>query len=269
MQAPAPHGTSRHGPRRHCEMLFRFVPVSQIGTLQCRKSVSCDSSANICRFPAPMEQTMIDYHDGQRRLQDHFDTRRLADRLDQTVVHDVISPDDRAFIESRDFFFLSTVDAAGQPNCSFKAGPTGFVRVLDDRTIAFPSYDGNGMFMSMGNLLANPKLGMLFIDFERPNRLRFNGSATIDLDDPLRGDWPGADFIVRVTARQLFPNCPRYIPRFQRVADSPNIPQAGQEAPFANWKQIDFIRDSLPAPDLAKVSALPTITIEDFIASIK
>lgn len=212
---------------------------------------------------------MSTFHDGQRRLQDHFDTRRLADRLDQTVVHDVISDDDRAFIESRDFFFLSTVDADGQPTCSFKAGPAGFVQVIDERTIAFPSYDGNGMFMSMGNLLANPKLGILFIDFEKPNRLRFNGSATIDLDDPLRAQWHDAQFIVRVRASQLFPNCPRYIPRFQRLADSAHIPQPGRDAPFAEWKQIDFIRDSLPAADLAKVGELPTITIQDFIDSIK
>ncbi len=212
---------------------------------------------------------MSSFHEGQRQLQDRFDTRRLADRLDQTILHDVISPDDKAFIESRDFFFISTVDASGQPTCSFKAGPAGFVRVLDEKTIAFPSFDGNGMFMSTGNLLANPKLGILFIDFERPNRLRFNGTATIDLDDPLRSEWHEAQFVVRVSAGQLFPNCPRYIPRFTRVADSPNIPQPGRETPVANWKQIDFIRDSLPAGDLKVVEALPVITIEDFIASIK
>ena len=211
---------------------------------------------------------MSSFHQGQRSLQDKFDSRRLADRLEQTIVHDVITADEAAFIASRDFFFLSTVDGEGQPQCSFKGGPAGFVKVIDERTVAFPCYDGNGMFMSMGNLLANPKLGLLFIDFEKPNRLRLNGTASIIENDPLLGEYHEAQFVVRVAVRQLFPNCPRYIPRFSRVEASPHIPRAGRETPFANWKQIDFIRDSLPGKDLKQVEQLPTITIEDFIASI-
>jgi predicted pyridoxine 5'-phosphate oxidase superfamily flavin-nucleotide-binding protein len=212
---------------------------------------------------------MSSYHEGQRQLQDRFDSRRLADRLDQTIIHDTITPDDRAFIESREFFFLSTVDAEGQPNCSFKGGPAGFVKVMDERTIAFPSYDGNGMFLSMGNLLANPRVGILFIDFERPSRLRLNGTASIDHDDPLIGEFHEAQFVVRVTVKQIFPNCPRYIPRLQRVEDSPYVPRPDRDTPFPNWKQIDFVRDTLPAKDLSRVSELPPITIEEFVASIK
>lgn len=209
------------------------------------------------------------FHDGQRSLQDKFDSRRLADRLEQTIIHDTITPDDAAFIASRDFFFLATVDGSGQPQCSFKGGAPGFVKVIDEQTIAFPCYDGNGMFMSMGNLLANPQLGLLFIDFEKPNRLRLNGTASILDDDPLLRDYHEAQFVVRVTVKQLFPNCPRYVPRLARVETSPYVPQAGCETPFANWKQIDFIRDALPAKDLAVAEQLPAITIEDFVASIK
>ncbi|MBK7235933.1 MAG: pyridoxamine 5'-phosphate oxidase family protein [Sterolibacteriaceae bacterium] len=211
---------------------------------------------------------MSSFHDGQRSLQDKFDTRRLADRLDQTIVHDAITAEEAAFINRRDFFFLATVDGQGQPQCSFKGGAAGFVKVIDEHTIAFPCYDGNGMFMSMGNLLANPQVGLLFIDFEKPNRLRLNGSASIIDDDPLLAEYHEAQFIVRVTVKQLFPNCPRYIPRFARVEASPYLPKVDSETPFANWKQIDFIRDSLSGKDLKKVEQLPSITIEEFVASI-
>src|ERR1700712_300822 len=109
------------------------------------------------------------YHDGSRRLQDRFDTRRLADRLDERFVQQAaIDADDRAFIERMDMFFLATADADGHPQCSYKGGDPGFVRVLDEHTVAFPNYDGNGMYLSMGNLLANPHVGLLFIDWECP-----------------------------------------------------------------------------------------------------
>src|SRR4029079_2592867 len=92
------------------------------------------------------------YHEGSRALQDRFDTRRLADRLADRLWTDTIDDGDRAFIESADMFFLATADEQGRPNCSYKGGDPGFVRVLDERTIAFPNYDGNGMYLSMGNL---------------------------------------------------------------------------------------------------------------------
>ena len=122
----------------------------------------------------PGAPTMATYHHGSRELQDRFDTRRLADRLDERFVQRAsIGADDRAFIERMDMFFLATADADGSPQCSYKGGDPGFVRVLDEHTVMFPNYDGNGMFLSMGNLLVNPRAGMLFIDFaaERPSRL--------------------------------------------------------------------------------------------------
>src|SRR5690606_24138939 len=126
--------------------------------------------------------------------QDRFDTRRLADRLAETAT-DVLDGY-RAFIEARDMFFLATVDADGQPQCSYKGGDPGFVRVLDAHTIAFPSYDGNGMFLSLGNLTANPAVGLLFVDFEGGSRLRVNGTAHVDPDDPLIDTYPGAQVVV-------------------------------------------------------------------------
>ena len=149
------------------------------------------------------------YHDGTRRLQDRFDTRRLADRIEDRIVRDHIDADDRAFIEARDMFFLATADADGKPQSSYKGGDPGFVRVLDERTIAFPSYDGNGMYLSVGNALVNPHVGLLFIDFEGRKRLRLNGVASVADDDPLLADYPEAQMIVRVRATEVFPNCPR------------------------------------------------------------
>jgi uncharacterized protein len=194
------------------------------------------------------------YHDGNRRLQAAFDTRRLADRLEAVKVRDHIDEGDRAFIESLDMFFLATADAEGRPTCSYKGGDPGFVRVLDARTLAFPNYDGNGMYLSMGNLLVNPHVGMLFIDFisKRPSRLRLNGTATIDEDDPLTAAWPGAQFAVRVHAREVFPNCPRYIHRMALVERSRFVPREETEVPVPEWKRTSWACDVLPANDPAR-----------------
>lgn len=191
------------------------------------------------------------YHDGQRRLQERFDTTRLADRLEQVKVHAAITDDDRAFIEARDMFFLATADADGRPNCSYKGGDPGFVRVVNPATIAFPNYDGNGMYLSMGNLLANPHVGLLFLDFERQRRLRLNGSASIDPADPLLPGFPEAQFIVRVAVREVFPNCPRYIHRYRLEERSAFVPHAGCETPVPDWKRSDWARDVLSRGDPA------------------
>src|SRR3954453_7370576 len=195
------------------------------------------------------------YHPGARRLQDRFDTRRLADRLDgRFLPRPVIDADDRAFIERMDMFFRATADAEGRPQCSYKGGDPGFVHVLDEGTVAFPNYDGNGMYLSMGNLLVNPDVGMLFVDFtaERPSRLRLNGVATIDERDELAAAWPGAQFVVRVTATQVFPNYPRYIHRMALVERSRFVPHEEQPVPVPAWKRTDWACDVLPADDPAR-----------------
>lgn len=186
------------------------------------------------------------YHDGSRRLQDHFDSRRLADRLEEVKVHAAITESDRAFIESRDMFFLATVAPDGWPSCSYKGGDPGFVRVVDDVTVAFPCYDGNGMFLSMGNVLATARVGMLFIDFESPKRLRLEGTATLHFDDPLLGGWPGAQLVARVAVVRLFPNCPRYIHHYALVERSKYVPHAGEAPPVPDWKRSDWARDVVP-----------------------
>jgi uncharacterized protein len=189
------------------------------------------------------------YHAGSRALQERFDTRRLADRIDEKFRSSpVIDAGDRAFIERMDMFFLATADAHGEPQCSYKGGDPGFVRVLDERTVAFPNYDGNGMFLSMGNVLQNPHVGMLFIDFvsARPSRLRLNGTASIDERDELVDQYPAAQFIVRVRATEVFPNCPRYIHRMALVERSRFVPRSGREAPVPDWKRSAWACDVLP-----------------------
>jgi uncharacterized protein len=197
------------------------------------------------------------FHAGNRDLQDRFDSRRLADRLAERAAERsvAIRDDDRAFIEACDMLFVATADAEGRPNCSYKGGDPGFVRVIDEQTVAFPSYDGNGMFISAGNALANPNVGLLFLNLDTGRRLRFNGEASIDLDDPLLAEFPGADFVVRVRARQIFGNCPRYVHKYQLVERSRYVPHADEEPPIPDWKRLDAFRDVLPRGDPAR--ALP------------
>jgi predicted pyridoxine 5'-phosphate oxidase superfamily flavin-nucleotide-binding protein len=194
------------------------------------------------------------YHEGMRRLQDRFDTRRLADRLAERLARAEFSDEDRAFIESRTLFFLATADARGRPDCSYKGGAAGFVRVTGPTELAFPSYDGNGMFRSLGNVLVNPAVALLFVDLERPQRLRINGSARIDSADPLLGRCAGAQAIVRVQALRIFPNCPRYIHRMRLVELSPYAPRAGHAPPVPVWKRSDAFRDVLARDDPARAT---------------
>ena len=192
------------------------------------------------------------YHDGSRGLQDRFDSRRLADRLaERFMAEAVIEPEDRAFIEKMDMFFLATADAEGRPQCSYKGGAPGFVQVVDERTLQFPNYDGNGMFLSAGNVAVNPHVGLLFIDFvaARPSRLRVNGIASIE--ERASSD-VGAQFVVRVRVTQVFPNCPRYIHRMALVERSRFVPEAGREAPVPDWKRSEWACDVLPAGDPAR-----------------
>ena len=192
------------------------------------------------------------YHEVSRRLQDAFDTRRLADRLDERFVQrGFIDDADRAFIEARDMLFLATADADGRPQCSYKGGDPGFVRVLDERTLRFPTFDGNGMFLSLGNVQVNPHVGLLFIDFRQRKRLRLSGVATHSDDDPLLAEYPEAQFLWRVAATEVFPNCPRYIHHYELVERSRFVPRAECKTPVPAWKTRDWANDVLASDDPA------------------
>src|SRR5689334_21695022 len=192
------------------------------------------------------------YSVAARALQDRFDTRRLADRVVEVQVHDRFTAKDATFIERLDMFFLATVGAEGQPTCSYKGGDPGFVTVVDGQMLAFPNYDGNGMYLSMGNVDATQRVGLLFIDFEHPRRLRVEGTAELRHDDPLLARYPDAQFVVRVRAERIYPNCPRYIHKHQLVERSAFLPRVGVAAPIPDWKQTEWARDVLPANDPAR-----------------
>lgn len=189
------------------------------------------------------------YHHASRQLQDKFDSRRIADRLEQVQVHACFTDEDRGFISRCAMFFLATADAEGRPDCSYKGGMPGFVRVIDEHTLAFPDYNGNGMFRSLGNLLLNPHVGLLFIDLANPERLRVNGLATVHENDPLLSEYAGALAIVRVRATHIFPNCPRYIHRMKLINHSVYVPREGHTPPVPGWKRWDEFRSLLPKSD--------------------
>lgn len=197
-------------------------------------------------------------------LQQDFDTRNLADAVRENIVGTEITTEHRGFIESRDMFFLTTIDHHGYPTCSYKGGGPGFLKVVDSHTLAFPSFDGNGMFLSMGNITANNKVGMLLIDFETPHRVRIHGNASIDRNDALLQSFHGAELVVRVAITSIFVNCPRYIHRYQRLDRSKYVPQPDQPTPPPQWKRIDGLGSALPARDRHIPATLGTITPEQY-----
>jgi predicted pyridoxine 5'-phosphate oxidase superfamily flavin-nucleotide-binding protein len=192
------------------------------------------------------------FGDSHRQLQHEFDTERLADRIEERLFREHIASDDRVFIERLDMFFLATADAAGHPNSSYMGGDPGFVRVLDPHTLVFPNYDGNGMYISMGNTIQNPHVGLLFIDFENQKRLRLNGLARIEPAASVTPPYPEAQFVVKVAVLQVFPNCPRYIHKLQLVERSKFVPHAAATTPVPGWKRMDWACDVLPANDAAR-----------------
>jgi predicted pyridoxine 5'-phosphate oxidase superfamily flavin-nucleotide-binding protein len=187
------------------------------------------------------------YHEGNRQLQDAFGSRALADRLDEKLRHDRFTEGDAAFIAAQPFFFLATADAEGRPDCSFKGGPPGFAQVVAPDLLVFPDYDGNGMFKSLGNIAANPHVGLLFIAMgEKPGRVRVNGRAEVVRDDPAMAAIPGAQLLVKVTPTDIFPNCPRYIPQMTMAAASPYVPAADAAPVEPKWKAFPDFADVVP-----------------------
>jgi predicted pyridoxine 5'-phosphate oxidase superfamily flavin-nucleotide-binding protein len=197
------------------------------------------------------------YHEGQRELQDRFDTRRLADRLAESA-SGTFSEALANFVETRDMFFIASADADGSPDCSYKGGDPGFVRVIDDGTLVFPVYDGNGMFRTLGNVTVNPRVGLLFIDFETGTRLRVNGDATVDLESPLVASYPGAQCVVRVLARTIFANCRRYVHEYRKVSPSPFVPRGDVDPPVPDWKVDPYFDGTLPIDDAARDPQRPS-----------
>lgn len=193
----------------------------------------------------------LQYSDESRKLQDQFDTRRLADRLVEVKVHNEFTAADKEFIQARDMFFLATVDHHGQPTCSYKGGDPGFVAILDQSTLAFPNYDGNGMYLSMGNVSQTSRVGMLFVDFEEQRRMRVEGIANLVFEGDLIERYPECQFVVQVQATAIYPNCPRYVHQYKLAKRSPFVPRNNVKTPTPEWKRTDWARDVLAANDPA------------------
>ena len=200
----------------------------------------------------------------QRTLQATRQTTKLADRLLEASVTSSLSDDQVRFVESRPLFFLATVDAFGFPSCSYKGGAPGFVRVLSPTRLTFPHFDGNGMFMSLGNIADRAKIGMLFIDFERPQRLRVRGEAQLIDSGPLVESYPGAQYVVQLEVSNVWVNCPRYVHQMTTVAASPYIPDEVGQSPIALWKRLDVMQDVLTEVDRARALAAGLIPIETY-----
>jgi len=211
----------------------------------------------------------IHYGKEHRALQAQFGTTKMADRIAELASHNEFNDDSKGFIENCEMFFLTTINDKGQPTVSFKGGDIGFVKVIDSTTLIFPSYDGNGMFLSIGNINGNPQIGMLFISFQTPHRIRVQGTASVSRDTKLLELYKEADFVVTVKLYELWQNCPRYIPKYEKVRDSRYVPRADCETPLAEWKRVDLLQDVLPPDDLAKVQAKGTIDIMEWVSKIQ
>jgi uncharacterized protein YndB with AHSA1/START domain/predicted pyridoxine 5'-phosphate oxidase superfamily flavin-nucleotide-binding protein len=229
---------------RDAAEIYRVSWTECIGKLECVAGEAEDKSYRMADG-----QRADFYSDSQREMQDRFKTRPLADRLEAVLIHDHLSAVDAAFVTRQNMFFLATADAYGQPNCSYKGGKRGFVTVVDERTLAFPDYNGNGMHLSMGNINEINKVGLLFVDFERQARMRVLGNARIEDGDPLLARYPGAHLVVRVGIESVFTNCPRYVHKMALVEESSFVPEAGVETPVPAWKRLGAVADVLPDED--------------------
>ncbi|KQP58803.1 pyridoxamine 5'-phosphate oxidase family protein [Methylobacterium sp. Leaf108] len=208
------------------------------------------------------------YFDEHRALQEEYNTLKLAERLDTGWVHDHVSPDEAAFIGSRDMFFLSTVDPDGMPTVSYKGGSPGFVKVLDDKTLVFPGFDGNGMWYSMGNIEGQSKVGLLFIDFETPHRVRVQGHARMLRDDPLMAEYTEAKYLVKIAVTKAWVNCPRYIHKYKKLEQNRYVPTPEKETPLALWKRLDMVADVIPDEDRARVATEGRIELPEYEARV-
>jgi predicted pyridoxine 5'-phosphate oxidase superfamily flavin-nucleotide-binding protein len=211
----------------------------------------------------------IHYSNEHRALQEKFGTTKMADRIAELASHVEFNDDAKGFIEHSEMFFLTTINDKGEPTVSYKGGDMGFVKVLDSKTLIFPSYDGNGMFLSMGNIKGNANIGMLFISFEMPHRIRVQGTASISQEPTLLEHYKEADFVVTVKLSELWQNCPRYIPKYEKVRNSRYVPRAECETPLAEWKRVDLLQEVLLPADLAKAQAKGTIDIMEWVDKIQ
>ncbi len=209
------------------------------------------------------------YSPAHRQLQEEFNTTKLADLLDNGWIHEKISEDETNFIGSRDMFFLSTVDPKGMPTVSYKGGPTGFVKVLDDSTLVFPGFDGNGMLYSIGNIQGQGNVGLLFMDFETPHRVRVQGTAKLVREHALMAEYTEAKYLIFVTVTKVWVNCPRYIHKYKKIDQSKYVPELCKVTPIPTWKRLDIVQDAITPEEKVIAEAQGLVDIEEYEAKVK
>ena len=212
---------------------------------------------------------MTYYTEAQRNFQERFATRALADTLEASIVQTSLNDEHTSFITTRDFFYLSTVSVEGEPTVSHKGGGVGAVKVIDERTLLFPAYDGNGMFLSLGNIADTGKIGLLFMDFETPHRLRVQADAEVSFSPEHLNLFPGSIAVVHAQVQRVFLNCARYIHKYKRLEPSKHVPNEQGDQPLASWKRIDFVQEVLPQEDQAQAKTDGLISAEDYAALLK
>ena len=209
------------------------------------------------------------YSPQHRALQEEFNTTKLADLLDNGWIHETISEEERNFINTRDMFFLSTVDPDGMPTVSYKGGGVGFVKVLDESTLVFPGFDGNGMFYSVGNIDAQGKVGLLFIDFETPHRVRVQGTAKLLRDHPLMAEYTEAKYLIMVTVTKIWVNCPRYIHKYQKIDQSKYVPEPCKVTPIPTWKRMDIVQDAITPEERIIAESQGIVNLSEYEEKVK
>lgn len=209
------------------------------------------------------------YSAEHRALQEEFNTTKLAELLDNGWIHEKISDEEMKFISTRDMFFLSTVDPDGMPTVSYKGGGVGLVKVLDESTLVFPGFDGNGMFYSVGNIEAKGKVGLLFIDFETPHRVRVQGTAKLVREHPLMAEYTEAKYLIMVTVTKIWVNCPRYIHKYKKIDQSKYVPEPCKVTPIPTWKRLDIVQDVITPDEKELAEAQGIVDIEEYEAKVK
>ena len=186
------------------------------------------------------------YQPGHRALQSEFESTALADRLEALIIRSELDAEAQAFIGQQDHFFLSTLGADGFPSVSYKGGDSGFVKIDDPKTLRFPCFDGNGMWLSMGNIADHGKVGLLFINAVTPHRVRIHGVAKLVRDPAVLSRWKDVGLAVEVTIQSAWINCPRYIHPMEKRGQSKHVPGDDRETAPADWKALEVVADVLP-----------------------
>ncbi|WND16011.1 pyridoxamine 5'-phosphate oxidase family protein [Streptomyces violaceus] len=168
-------------------------------------------------------------------------TTGRADRFYEEQVLDRLNPRMREFVARQEMFFLATADSHGECDSTFRAGPPGFLQVLDEGALAYPEYRGNGVMASLGNIRENPHVGLLMIDFSQDRiGLHVNGRARLVTDDAMRQRYPElpVDPVpgrrphvwVEVEVEEAYIHCSKHIPRLVRAPLRQNADRAGSSA---------------------------------------